>query len=88
VRKDRTTIFLETLLKLMILIGLVYVAMVATSCSDNTYIAGYNKDLEEIHQQMFEVDSIIMTIQKDLDSTSMFFEKFYIDAQRINNGRN
>jgi len=37
---------------------------------------------------MFEVDSLIMAIQKDLDSTSIDFKKFYIDAQRINNGHN
>jgi hypothetical protein len=35
---------------------------------------------------MFEVDSLIKTIQMQLDSTSIDFEKLYIDAQRINNG--
>ena len=38
------------------------------TCTDETYIMGYNKDMETIHQQMFEVDSLIMTIQMDLDS--------------------
>ena len=38
------------------------------TCSEDTYIMGYNKDMETIHQQMFEVDSLIMTIQMDLDS--------------------
>ena len=35
---------------------------------------------------MFEIDSLIKKIQMDLDSSSIDFEKFYIDAQRINNG--
>ena len=38
------------------------------TCSEDTYIMGYNKDMETIHQQMFEVDSLIMRIQMDLDS--------------------
>mgnify|MGYP003645993789 FL=1 len=42
--------------------------MIISSCDDNIYIAGYNKDFEEISQQMFEVDSLIMKIQMDLDS--------------------
>ena len=41
-----------------------------SGCSEDTFIAGYNKDMEEIY----------------LDSNSIDFEKFYIDAQRINNG--
>ena len=35
---------------------------------------------------MFEVDSLIRTIQMQLDSANIDFEGFYIDAQRINNG--
>jgi hypothetical protein len=42
--------------------------MFMSSCSDDTFIAGYNKDMEEIHQQIFEVDSLIMTIQMEADS--------------------
>ena len=42
--------------------------MFISSCSDDTFIAGYNKDMEEIHHQMFEVDSLMRTIQMDLDS--------------------
>jgi hypothetical protein len=48
-----------------IIVGLM---MFMSSCSDDTFIAGYNKDMEEIHQQIFEVDSLIMRIQMDLDS--------------------
>tara|TARA_R110000851_G_scaffold7874_1_gene30188 strand:+ start:493 stop:735 length:243 start_codon:yes stop_codon:yes gene_type:complete len=48
--------------------AIIFLVFFIASCSDDTFIAGYNKDLEQIHQQMFEVDSLIMTIQKDLDS--------------------
>ena len=67
-KKDRITIFLNTLLRLTGLVSIIYVFMIVSSCDDNIYIANYNKDLEEIHYQMFEVDSLIMTIQMDLDS--------------------
>ena len=39
-----------------------------TSCSDDVYVMGYNKDLEEIHRQIFEVDSLIRTIEMEVDS--------------------
>jgi hypothetical protein len=55
----------SNILSVAIIVGLM---MFMSSCSDDTFIAGYNKDMEEIHQQIFEVDSLIMTIQKDLDS--------------------
>ena len=44
------------------------------------------KSKEDLAQEMFEVDSLMRTIQMQIDSTSIDFEKFYIDAQRINNG--
>ena len=53
------------------------------SCADEWYLG---KTREELAREMFVVDSLIMTIQMQLDSTSIDFEKFYIDAQRINNG--
>ena len=55
----------SNILSVAIIVGLI---MFMSSCSDDTFIAGYNKDMEEIHQQMFEVDSLIRTIQMDLDS--------------------
>ncbi|MDB4333707.1 hypothetical protein N9990_00110 [bacterium] len=67
-KKDRITIFLNTLLRLTGLVSIIYVFMIVSSCDDNIYIANYNKDLEEIHYQIFEIDSLIMTIQMDLDS--------------------
>ena len=55
----------SNILSVAIIVGLI---MFMSSCSDDTFIAGYNKDMEEIHQQIFEVDSLIMTIQMDMDS--------------------
>tara|TARA_R100001143_G_scaffold56170_1_gene52733 strand:- start:17 stop:256 length:240 start_codon:yes stop_codon:yes gene_type:complete len=55
----------SNILSMAIIIGIM---IFISSCSDDTFIAGYNKDMEEIHQQMFEVDSLIRTIQMDLDS--------------------
>ena len=55
----------SNILSVAIIVGLI---MFMSSCSDDTFIAGYNKDMEEIHQQIFEVDSLLMRIQMDLDS--------------------
>ena len=60
-------------------------ALIFIACNDE-YCLG--KTREDLAREMFEVDSLIMAIQKDLDSTSIDFKKFYIDAQRINNGHN
>tara|TARA_B100000029_G_C16743428_1_gene655324 strand:+ start:193 stop:456 length:264 start_codon:yes stop_codon:yes gene_type:complete len=60
-------------------------SLVAISCADEWY---FGKSREELTREMFIVDSLIMDIQYQLDSTSIDFEKFYIDAQKINNGHN
>ena len=67
-KKDRIERFLQTLLNLTGVVAIVYIFMIVSSCDDNIYIGGYNKDFEEISQLIFETDSLIMTIQKDLDS--------------------
>tara|TARA_R100001443_G_scaffold25271_3_gene38063 strand:+ start:293 stop:517 length:225 start_codon:yes stop_codon:yes gene_type:complete len=67
-KKDRIERFLQTLLNLTGVVGVIYIFMIVSSCDDNIYIGGYNKDFEEISQLIFETDSLIMTIQKDLDS--------------------
>ena len=41
------------------------------TCTDETYIMGYNKDMEEINRAMFEVDSLMMTIKMELDSLNV-----------------
>jgi hypothetical protein len=60
-------------------------SLVVISCADEWYIG---ESREELAREMFRVDSLIMEIKYSLDSTSIDFEKFYIDAQRINNGHN
>ena len=67
-KKDRIESFLNILLKMTGLVAIVYVFMSVSSCDDNIYIAGYNKDFEEINQQIFEVDSLLMRIEMELDS--------------------
>ena len=57
--------------------------LVLLSCADEWYLG---KTREDLAREMFEVDSLLMTIQMQLDSTSIDFQKFYIDAQRINTG--
>ena len=61
----------------------VSVLLVFITCADEYYLG---KSKEELYKEMFDVDSLIKTIQMQLDSTSIDFKKFYIDAQRINNG--
>ena len=58
----------SNILSMAIIAGLI---MFMSSCSDDTFIAGYNKDMEEIHYQIFEIDSLIKTIQMDLDSLNV-----------------
>jgi len=68
-------------------IGIVFAVfmsgLVLLSCADEWYLG---KTREDLAREMFEVDSLLMTIQMQLDSTSIDFRKFYIDAQRINTG--
>ena len=59
--------------------------LMSITCADEYYLG---KSKEELTKEMFEVDSVIMTIQMQIDSTYIDFEEFYIDAQRINNGHN
>jgi|TARA_R110000764_G_scaffold203132_2_gene288379 hypothetical protein len=46
-----------------------------TSCSDDTFILGYNKDLEEIHQSIFEVDSLMRAVTMEWDSLEIELKK-------------
>ena len=58
-------------------------SLVIVACQDEYY---FGKTREELAKEMFLLDSLLIDIQYQLDSTSIDFEKFYIDAQRINNG--
>ena len=66
---DSKVIF-DICLNIAVMTFVVGVILYISGCSDDTFIAGYNKDMEEIH----------------IDSNSVDYEKLYIDAQRINNG--
>ena len=68
---DKIENFLNTLLKMTGMVAIAYVFMIVSSCDDNIYIAGYNKDFEEINQQIFEVDSLLMRIEIELDSLNV-----------------
>ena len=68
IKQDKIESFLNTLLKLTGVVGIVYIFMIMSSCDDNIYIANYNKDFEEINQQIFEVDSLLRTINMEIDS--------------------
>jgi len=67
-KKDKIENFLNTLLKMTGMAAITYVFMIVSSCDDNIYIAGYNKDFQEINQQIFEVDSLLMRVEMELDS--------------------
>ena len=61
------------------------ISLVIVACADEYY---FGKTREELAREMFIVDSLIMDIKYQMDSTSIDFERFYIDSQRINNGHN
>ena len=62
---------------------IISILLASITCADEWYLG---ESREELYRQMFEVDSIMMQIQMQIDSTSIDFERFYLDAKRINNG--
>jgi hypothetical protein len=60
----------------------VIVVLLFITCED----IRIGKTREELSKDMFEIDSLIKTIQLQIDSTAMDFNRLYINAQRINNG--
>ena len=61
-------IIFDVILNIVGMAVVIGIILFLSSCSNETYIAGYNKDFEEINQQIFEVDSLLMQRQMDLDS--------------------
>ena len=57
--------------------------LIFIACNDEYYLG---KSREELYKEMFEVDSLMKTIQLQIDSTSVELNSFYLNAQRINNG--
>ena len=78
--KEMNRVLRVTLVAVFItfLLGLVFL-----SCDEDFYLG---RTKEELYKEMFEVDSLMKTIQLQIDSTSMELNSFYINAQRINNG--
>ena len=69
----------------IVILGFVLAFMVSIFSCQEYYIG---KSHEELSKEMFEVDSLIRTIQLQMDSVSVDFEELYMNAQRINNGSN
>tara|TARA_R110000744_G_scaffold355669_2_gene462248 strand:+ start:1708 stop:1938 length:231 start_codon:yes stop_codon:yes gene_type:complete len=71
-RKDKEDIALNIIGIISAMAALFFMSslFLITSCSDDTFILGYNKDLEEIHHQIFEVDSLLRTINMEVDSVN------------------
>ena len=78
--KEMNKVLRVTLVTVFItfLLGLIFL-----SCDEDFYLG---RTKEELYKEMFEVDSLMKTIQLQLDSTSVDFKRLYINAQRINNG--
>ena len=78
--KEMNRVLRVTLVAVFItfLLGLIFL-----SCDEDFYLG---RTKEELYKEMFEVDSLMKTIQLQIDSTSMELNSFYINAQRINNG--
>ena len=68
-----------------VILGFVLAFVVSMFSCQDFYIG---KTEEELSREMFEVDSLMKRIQLQMDSVSVDLEKFYINAQRINNGSN
>ena len=68
-----------------VILGFVLALVVSMFSCQDFYIG---KTEEELSREMFEVDSLMRTIQLQMDSVSVDFEEWYIDVQRINNGSN
>ena len=69
----------------IVLLGFGIAFMFSILTCQDVYIG---KTKEELSREMWEVDSLIKTLQIQMDSVSMDFNKLYIDAQRINSGSN
>jgi formate-dependent nitrite reductase membrane component NrfD len=78
--KEMNRVLRVTLVAVFItfLLGLVFL-----SCDEDFYLG---RTKEELYKEMFEVDSLMKTIQLQIDSTSIDFKRLYINAQRINSG--
>ena len=58
-------------------------ALILVACNDEYY---FGKTREELAREMFLLDSLLIDIQYQLDSTTIDFERFYIDSQLDTHG--
>ena len=63
--------------------GVFMSGLIFLSCNDDWYVG---KSREELAREMFIVDSLIMDIKYQIDSTGVDFQSIYLNAQRINSG--
>ena len=76
---------MNTVLRVIIMSSFIgfLLSLILVACNDEYY---FGKTREELAKEMFLLDSLLIDIQYQLDSTSIDFEKLYINEQRINSG--
>ena len=76
------------ILHFMVLLGFALAFLISIFSCEDMRVGKSREDIAtELSRTMFEVDSILMSIQYQLDS-SIVDGTYYIDMQRINNGHN
>ena len=76
------------ILHFMVLLGFALAFLISIiSCEDIRVGKSREEINRDLSQTMFEVDSILMSIQYQLDSSSVD-GTYYLNMQRINNGHN
>ena len=76
------------ILHFMVLLGFALAFLISIiSCEDIRVGKSREEINRDLSQTMFEVDSILMSIQYQLDSSSVD-GTYYLNMQRINNGSN
>ena len=76
------------ILHFMVLLGFALAFLISIFSCEDIRVGKSREDIAtELSRTMFEVDSILMSIQYQLDSSSVD-GTYYIDMQRINNGHN
>ena len=76
------------ILHFMVLLGFALAFLISIFSCEDMRVGKSREDIAtELSRTMFEVDSILMSIQYQLDSSSVD-GTYYIDMQRINNGHN
>ena len=76
------------ILHFMVLLGFGLAFLISIFSCEDIRVGKSREDIAtELSRTMFEVDSILMSIQYQLDSSSVD-GTYYLNMQRINNGHN